>query len=417
MSAPAVHDAGVGRYVAEWLGPWRLTYMDQVEADAQRSALTTVVFSSEHMRKDPPAAYCCPDLHAGAVLRCPAGVQVRVAERVRHSQARWPEGVPVGPGPNILLINHESHAHVTDRPPSAYERRRSAQRYDGAVTEFHIISTMEPPNYNSAVRIGNGAHMQKYDFALTFSARHPGHIVTPYLMMREVEHVFAPLRVPFVERRVRCTHDQSVECSIAALVSNCRKMTFHRARVLQRLVADGRLDSFGNCHHNTGPSRITSIQQEDELLSRYKIMIALENSVCEDYITEKLARAYRLQLVPVVFDIHERGVWMPGYARQFPLTSYINAAAFSSVDALIAHLHAVSTNETLWTSYMQHRTRNDTAVRAWSRRRFRIQGLPLCKLAQAALDRWQSTGKGRGAHVLQPVRCADSNSLAKFTES
>ena len=50
--------------------------------------------------------------------------------------------------------------------------------------------------------------------------------------------------------------------------------------------------------------------------------------VCEDYITEKAMRPYRLQLVPVFYEATIGGVLMPNYAQFFPPGSYVNAAAF-----------------------------------------------------------------------------------------
>ena len=79
--------------------------------------------------------------------------------------------------------------------------------------------------------------------------------------------------------------------------------------------------------------------------------LALENSVCEDYITEKLWRAVSAGAVPVVFDAPQRlfggadspdAPFIPGYRRVLPPGSYVNIANFSSADALLCTAHASS---------------------------------------------------------------------------
>ena len=49
-----------------------------------------------------------------------------------------------------------------------------------------------------------------------------------------------------------------------------------------------------SCLHNTGSRRVpTPRVQETRALQRYKFILAVENSVCPDYITEKVRRPAR----------------------------------------------------------------------------------------------------------------------------
>ena len=59
------------------------------------------------------------------------------------------------------------------------------------------------------------------------------------------------------------------------------------------------------------------------MMSRdYKFVIAFENSMCWDYITEKFFYNLQLNIIPIVLDLHGN------YARVAPTNSYINALDF-----------------------------------------------------------------------------------------
>ena len=57
-------------------------------------------------------------------------------------------------------------------------------------------------------------------------------------------------------------------------------------------------------------------------------VVAVENSLCPDYITEKALRAYRVGAVPVVFQAAPRAAGarpVPDYAQYFPPGSWRGA--------------------------------------------------------------------------------------------
>ena len=77
----------------------------------------------------------------------------------------------------------------------------------------------------------------------------------------------------------------------------------------------------------------------------YKFAIAFENSLCVDYVTEKLYRQAALNIVPIVLDVHGN------YARFAPRHSYINALDFPSVQHLAEYLKLLDGNDTLYNEY------------------------------------------------------------------
>ncbi|MBN3308117.1 FUT10 fucosyltransferase, partial [Amia calva] len=85
-------------------------------------------------------------------------------------------------------------------------------------------------------------------------------------------------------------------------------------RELMRHIA---VDSYGECLHNRDlPAHLkdpTSMEEHGfyRILARYKFILAFENAVCEDYITEKLWRPLKLGVVPVYYGSPTVGRWLP----------------------------------------------------------------------------------------------------------
>lgn len=99
------------------------------------------------------------------------------------------------------------------------------------------------------------------------------------------------------------------------LISNCDKnyISNKREEYLRELMKYINIDSFGLCFNNkVKPKRQFLIVKEWpkdikqqpwweakwELISRYKFVIAFENAITEDYVTEKLFHSFIVGTVP-----------------------------------------------------------------------------------------------------------------------
>ncbi|XP_041916264.1 alpha-(1,3)-fucosyltransferase 10 isoform X1 [Alosa sapidissima] len=77
------------------------------------------------------------------------------------------------------------------------------------------------------------------------------------------------------------------------------------------------VDSYGQCLHNRDlPAHLQESTAMDEqgfydILARYKFILAFENAICDDYITEKLWRPLKLGVVPVYFGAPNVRQWLP----------------------------------------------------------------------------------------------------------
>ena len=85
-----------------------------------------------------------------------------------------------------------------------------------------------------------------------------------------------------------------------------------------------------------------------EKLSPYKFYLALENSMCYEYVTEKAYRAMDYGLVPVVLGNSD-------YRDFLPHHSYIDIRDFSSPKHLAEYLKKVDKDDALYNKYMEWR--------------------------------------------------------------
>ncbi len=78
-----------------------------------------------------------------------------------------------------------------------------------------------------------------------------------------------------------------------------------RDEFVQDLMKHVKIDSYGHCLHNKdlpkhlqGPGEM---KHPDflRILSKYKFVLAIENAVCTDYITEKLWKAFQVNNILV----------------------------------------------------------------------------------------------------------------------
>ena len=78
----------------------------------------------------------------------------------------------------------------------------------------------------------------------------------------------------------------------------------------------------------------------------FKFYLSFENSLCDEYVTEKLWRTLRMHIVPVVFG-------KPQYKQFLPARSVIDVRDFESPEHLAQYLHKVSRYPELYASYFE----------------------------------------------------------------
>jgi hypothetical protein len=113
-----------------------------------------------------------------------------------------------------------------------------------------------------------------------------------------------------------------------------------------------RIDSYGHCLNNIKSDGIKAHKQSNSVIySSYKFVIAIENSNCEDYVTEKLVLALSSTSIPIIASRDRK----PDYARFAPKYSYINVYDYKSIKELADYLNYLSSNETAYNEYLWFR--------------------------------------------------------------
>ena len=90
--------------------------------------------------------------------------------------------------------------------------------------------------------------------------------------------------------------------------------------------------------------------------TEYKYYLSFENSLCSDYVTEKVFKYLPLNTVLIV-----RGG--ADYKRLLPDDLFINTADFNSFAELTEYLKLVGSNETLYTGYLKRKDKYESVPR------------------------------------------------------
>ncbi|XP_053149192.1 3-galactosyl-N-acetylglucosaminide 4-alpha-L-fucosyltransferase FUT3-like [Hemicordylus capensis] len=169
-------------------------------------------------------------------------------------------------------------------------------------------------------------------FNLTMSYRRDSDIFCPYGLLEvltEPQNVTIPPKSKLV----------------AWVISNWNPAS-HRVKYYKELKKYIQVDVYGQGH--------LTLPQDKHLstLSQYKFYLAFENSIHEDYITEKLWKNSLLsEVVPVVC-----GPPRKNYERYLPPDAFIHIDDFPSAKDLANFLKELDRNATRYQSYFQWRT-------------------------------------------------------------
>ncbi|KAJ8687799.1 hypothetical protein QAD02_023593 [Eretmocerus hayati] len=133
-------------------------------------------------------------------------------------------------------------------------------------------------------------------------------------------------------------------------VSHC-KTNGRREKYVTELGKYMPVDKFGRCHEwfVNCPVRDRDCFR-DEVEPTYFFYLAFENSLCQDYVTEKFFDALRYYFVPVVYGGAD-------YKKIAPPKSYIDALDFDSPKDLAYYLIDLSKNLTRYGEYFEWKKR------------------------------------------------------------
>ncbi|CAG2111590.1 unnamed protein product [Medioppia subpectinata] len=128
--------------------------------------------------------------------------------------------------------------------------------------------------------------------------------------------------------------------SAAWIVSNCHTPS-NRETYVNNLRKHIDIDIYGKCGQYC-PRDGTC---EAAIVKKYKFYLSFENSLCKDYVTEKLFKYASYDIIPVVYGSADYSLIMPN-------NSFINVKDFNTTEDLAKYLKLVSSDKQLYNSYM-----------------------------------------------------------------
>ena len=165
-------------------------------------------------------------------------------------------------------------------------------------------------------------------------------------------------------------HDRTNDSKAAWFVSKCNTKS-NRESLVEEIMGSIPVDAYGKC------SELFNTNFEEKICNRgckenqydcsnehcykmletnYRYYLSFENSICQDYVTEKFFRPFKYDVIPITLN----GADMNNLA---PTHSFINALDYNTIEDLIQYLEKLSNNNALYASYFwwkdYYEVRND----------------------------------------------------------
>eukprot|EP00914_Ancora_sagittata_P002100 GHVO01004788.1.p1 GENE.GHVO01004788.1~~GHVO01004788.1.p1 ORF type:complete len:390 (+),score=6.48 GHVO01004788.1:223-1392(+) len=141
---------------------------------------------------------------------------------------------------------------------------------------------------------------------------------------------------------------------IAWMVSICRTQS-RREDYVKELEKHIAVDVYGGCGDLKCGSNNLSTWEKDNCDAAlfndrhsYQFYLAFENSLCEDYVSEKLWRLLKMNIVPIVLGAVD-------YSTILPKDTYINARDFRSPKELADFLKGVMSDKDVYNGYIRRK--------------------------------------------------------------
>ncbi|XP_072176741.1 3-galactosyl-N-acetylglucosaminide 4-alpha-L-fucosyltransferase FUT3-like [Diadema setosum] len=133
------------------------------------------------------------------------------------------------------------------------------------------------------------------------------------------------------------------------MASRCDPLGWERTLFVKELQKHIPVDIYGKCGTFECPKK--SYEQCLQVMQQYKFYLALENSECKEYITEKFwSNAFSTGMVPIAF-----GAPREDYERTAPPNSFIHLNDFATMQEFLDYINLLDRNDTLYMKYFEWR--------------------------------------------------------------
>ena len=215
------------------------------------------------------------------------------------------------------------------------------------------------------------AFMRHFDVTMTFETG--SDVWAPYLPKASWWEALRQAAVPVKTEAAPVVLFQS------AAIDHSGRAAF--TETLSRSIGIDRYGRFNPNRHIEGPD--LGGQTKRETIGRYHFCLALENSIAPDYVTEKMFDALAAGTVPIYLGA-------PNVAEFVPENSFIDAASFSTPEALATYLRHLVETPNAYEAYLAWRSK--PLPERLAARLAAIETPPRCRLAELVNQR---LGQGR----------------------
>lgn len=210
---------------------------------------------------------------------------------------------------------------------------------------FHEESPKNNPIFSHTAMI------QQFNHTATFRIKSDLPLVTQYL--EDVQMITESQFLIPLEVKNRMIEEEGL-APVAYVQSGCETPSM-RDEWVTEFMKHIKVDSYGSCLHNKDLPR--EIQGSDKfkdrqyfnLLAKYKFVIAIENAVCDDYVTEKLWRTLQVGAIPIYLGAPNIHQYLPHSKAA------ILVKDFDSVAAVAEYVKMLDSDDAKYTDYMRHK--------------------------------------------------------------
>ncbi|XP_078055597.1 GDP-fucose protein O-fucosyltransferase 4 [Mustelus asterias] len=213
---------------------------------------------------------------------------------------------------------------------------------------FHEESPMN--NY----LLSQGPAIRLFNYTATFRRR--SDYPLPLQWLPGPDYLHTPPALPLHRKNQLRRHPRGL-APVLYLQSHCQ-VASDRDRYVRRLMEHLQIDSYGQCLQNKDlpndrlVDTLTATTEDAEFMefiSQYKFHLAMENAICDDYMTEKLWRPMHLGAVPIYRGSPVVQDWMPNPH------SVILIDSFESPKALADYINFLDQNDEEYLKYLEYK--------------------------------------------------------------
>lgn len=167
---------------------------------------------------------------------------------------------------------------------------------------------------------------------------------------------YAKIKENLITRKIDVSIMKNKICMLISTLKN----QIGQTEYLEELMQYVDIDSYGKLHNNIFIENDNRRETKLEIYSKYKFVIAFENAVCNDYVTDIFYDPLLTGSVPVYFGAPNINEFIPGNK------CYIDVRAFNSPKELAEYLNFCLNNDIEYMKY--HEWRNKTFIKSFSKK-------------------------------------------------